>query len=60
VSRLAGGIASRAADLARGLAYRVPASTDESIRTVAGRFVGAMSHMLVVGELMRASLVEAS
>jgi hypothetical protein len=60
VARLAGEIASRAGDLVRSLPHQVPASADEPIRTVASRFIGAMSRMLVVGELIRASVEEAS
>ena len=45
--------------LAAGLPYPTAAVADEAARTLARRFTGAMSRMLVVGEILRAAVGEA-
>jgi hypothetical protein len=44
--------------LAAGLPYPVAAVTDEAARTLARRFSGAMSRMLVAGEILRTAVAE--
>lgn len=60
VSERADALAHHANMLTRSrLPYPVPALTDEALRAVTRRFVGAMSHMLVAGEMLRHALADA-
>jgi hypothetical protein len=58
VSARAGAVARRARALARGLPYPVAPLAEEEVRTITRRFTGAMSIMLVLGEVLRAALTE--
>jgi hypothetical protein len=59
VSSRARVVARRARVLARGLPHPVAPLVDDEVRTIAGRFTGAMSTMLVLGEVLRTALAEA-